>query len=833
MSHSHLHDSRDALFLRPSDVTLQSLLRRAPRPVAIAATCLLLAGLTACGGRQPEEPESADSYIRCLADRVKASVTCTDVSTLAKPVLDLSGTAIILAAQHGDVELRVSDVVWSRDSVSFSAAVRNLVGQAIGTVDGRTPDPRGLVLRMVDVSADLDTARTAATRAAPTAALPTQLSWKVLAMLDSGEVSGAVRITLRTTPDAASAMFGLTVTAPVAHPLGFMRVQPATVAERGSVRLRAVRMDVRGREAVLQPEVRWRVMAGEMHAAVSSAGEMTGRLAGMVTVVAACEEPCSATPDTVSLAVTDEAGVTLSVDPASRHAISPYIYGVNFLTDDGDAMRSMPPWYGAAVPAGVTLSRLGGNRYSAYNWRTNFSNAGADYRHQNDRYLDSTTTPGEAVRRRVAAAAARGAATLVTIPMLPFVAADDEGVPLDTLGSTRERRLAAHFVPNRPAPRPGDAPGMVYQSEFVRWLDSTMRARGDSQPVFWSLDNEPDIWHVTHSEIMSDSAGKPRKQTYDGFAATSIAFAGAVKATLPHATVFGPATATWAGIATLGQTPDKDPVHGSDPFLEVYLDRFREAEATSGRRLLDVLDVHWYPEMGERFGGITNEWVQQDTDIVNTRLQAPRSLWDSTYDEQSWVSRVTGGAIALIPRLRRMIDGHYPGTALSISEYFYGRAGDISGGLAQADALGIFGREGLFAATMWPQGAPGAYDNDGARTYAYALGAFRLFRNYDGAGGSFGSTGLGAWSSDRARASIYASRRGDGRLVLVVINKTRATLPATVPMMRGAQPKVAQAWTMREGAPVPSQAPGITMTPGQALTFRMPPLSATTLVLDP
>ena len=43
------------------------------------------------------------------------------------------------------------------------------------------------------------------------------------------------------------------------------------------------------------------------------------------------------------------------------------------------------------------------------------------------------------------------------------------------------------------------------------------------------------------------------------------------------------------------------------------------------------------------------------------------------------------------------IAAHYPGTKLSISEYNYGAGGDISGGIAQADVLGVFGREGLFS----------------------------------------------------------------------------------------------------------------------------------------
>ncbi len=60
--------------------------------------------------------------------------------------------------------------------------------------------------------------------------------------------------------------------------------------------------------------------------------------------------------------------VTIIVNPAQTQAISPYIYGI-----DGNTNASIPN-----VPA-VTIFRMGGNRWTAYNWTTNASNAGSDY----------------------------------------------------------------------------------------------------------------------------------------------------------------------------------------------------------------------------------------------------------------------------------------------------------------------------------------------------------------------------------------------------------------------------------------------------------------------
>ncbi len=60
-----------------------------------------------------------------------------------------------------------------------------------------------------------------------------------------------------------------------------------------------------------------------------------------------------------------------------------------------------------------------------------------------------------------------------------------------------------------------------------------------------------------------------------------------------------------------------------------------------------------------------------------------------------------GNGSAVIPRQRSAVDEFYPGTELALTEYHFGGANTGVGGLAQIDALGIFGREGLDMATLW------------------------------------------------------------------------------------------------------------------------------------
>ena len=122
------------------------------------------------------------------------------------------------------------------------------------------------------------------------------------------------------------------------------------------------------------------------------------------------------------------------------------------------------------------------------------------------------------------------------------------------------------------------------------------------------------------------------------------------------------------------------------------------------RRLVDALDVHWYPEArgscaANPMDGCRVTEESTDAGVVAARKQAPRSLWDPGYSENSWIVNDSLHApIRLLPRLKDKISASYPGTRLAITEYNYGAGNHISGAIAQADALGIFGRQELFAA---------------------------------------------------------------------------------------------------------------------------------------
>jgi hypothetical protein len=278
--------------------------------------------------------------------------------------------------------------------------------------------------------------------------------------------------------------------------------------------------------------------------------------------------------------------------------------------------------------------------------------------------------------------------------------------------------------------------------------------------------------------------------------------------------VAGPASYGWQGFRRFQNASDAN----DRDFLDVYLTAMRDAEKQQGKRLLDVLDIHFYPEARGDDVRVTDASSKPGTALA--RIQAPRSLWDATYVENSWITQSLGNKpIALLLGLQRQIATNYPGTKLSISEYNYGGGNDISGAIAQADVLGIYGRYGVFAACYW-----GSLTSDSA-----TLAAFRAFLNYDGKGGRMGDLGLAVAGETPAADSVYAAldSRNPKLMTVVVINKTVAPRPMHL-QLQGFSPASAAAFVLTRGN-LSEMRPGTAMVGRGVVEFTAPPLSVSTL----
>lgn len=501
---------------------------------------------------------------------------------------------------------------------------------------------------------------------------------------------------------------------------------------------------------------------------------------------------------------------TIVVDARRTTPISPYIYGVNFPSNW--IYDWLAEWKGHNQ--GFALARAGGNRFTAYNWETNASNAGADYFHENDDYLAISNEQGWTVRQFLRVVQDAGAASLVTVPTLGYVSADKrtdlygdrDVIKTPDYLNVRFHRSYATKSGRRPSFPPDLTDRAVYQDEFVAWVQ---RVKSPRTPVFFSLDNEPELWHETHRRLEGE------KTTYARILANNIEYATMIKSVAPNSLVFGPANFGWDGFRDFRSAPDA----AGRVFTDTYLAAMREAGRRAGKRLVDVYDFHWYPEATGDGVRITFTSSPDKSGTGPARIQAPRSLWDPTYVEKSWIADSLGGKpIELLPTMAARVAKHYPGTKLAITEYDFGGRNTVSGMIAQADALGVFGRYGLFAASHWGLN----------HTEAPAFAGFRAFTDFDRNGARFGDRSLAVSGESPAENSVYAAidAKNPKRMTLVAINKTAA--PQTFHLaLRGFRAKTVRSFVVAEGAyDVPN--PGDARLTPEALELTAPPLSVVT-----
>ncbi len=455
--------------------------------------------------------------------------------------------------------------------------------------------------------------------------------------------------------------------------------------------------------------------------------------------------------------------VSISINTAlDRHQISPYIYGTNQKLTGTENFSAF---------------RQGGNRLTGYNWENNASHAGTDWNNSNDNFMTYTmgipdnqaNIPGIVVTAFIDSCIKAGAYPLITLQMAGYVAHDKNGTVAanETAPSIRWRSV----LPKKSsafAAIPDTADTAVYMDEFVNFL--SQKYAPISFPWFGGcdLDNEPALWPSTHPRI------HPAKPLCEELVDKSIALASAVKAVEPRHEIFGPVAFGFSELYDFNTATDWASVKGGSAwFVDWYLDKMSQASQSAGKRLLDVFDFHWYSEATGNSIRITDTTQSKNPLVAQARIQAPRTLWDKNYVENSWIGQWFSSFLPLLPQLKQSIAAHYPGTKLSISEYNYGGEDHISGGIAMSDVLGIYGKYGVDYASYWKM----------YPTAAFTSAAFKIFRNYDGSNSTFGTVSIRASTNDSLHSSAYASvvSAYDNELHIVVINKQYdTTLNASV-----------------------------------------------------
>jgi hypothetical protein len=480
---------------------------------------------------------------------------------------------------------------------------------------------------------------------------------------------------------------------------------------------------------------------------------------------------------------------------AQAHAISPLIYG-----------SAVGVW-----DSGTSANRIGGNPTTRYNWELGAWNSAKDWFFENGKSQDLSATLDEAVQHH--------AFTALTVPIIGWVAKDTTSVGFPAAKFSGQRAYDSYrpqagdgYRPDgKPVtPGPPNETSIPAPPEMIgRWIRNVRdkdRTRGSRGVQMYILDNEPGLWNSTHRDLHPDPL------TYDELLDRTLRYATEIRTADPDALIAGPAEWGWLGYNYSAKDmeagkflrPDRR-AHGDVPLIPWYLSQIAAHEKTSGIRLLDYLDVHFYPAAERVYG---------DNGAVDAagralRLRSTRSLWDPDYTDESWIDE----KIALIPRLKTWVSENHPGLKISIGEWSFGGEHDISGALATAESLGRFGQLGLDAAFYW----------GGPKPATSTFWAFRAYRNFDGNGARFLDDALQTRGEESV--SIFASRDpADHRhIVAIVVNRDPLfQVTAHIDMSTCGQPATYRSFGYHAGSPSLEALP-VASTGVDGLTTSVPP----------
>jgi hypothetical protein len=522
---------------------------------------------------------------------------------------------------------------------------------------------------------------------------------------------------------------------------------------------------------------------------------------------------------------------TITINTTSqRAAISPYIYGINQPLSGGE---------------NTTVMRLGGNRMTGYNWETNASNAGSDWYMSSDNYMCGSlsaaqcSVAGAVLKAFVDGNLANGMQSLITVPMAGYVSADENGSVTEPEKAPSSRWDQVIPIKGTALVYPPDTSDTyVYVDEEIAYLVNTYGNSTTQNGVkFYDLDNEPGIWGPAVPTVTATPTGPQPTPTENRthprlhpapvycteYVQKSIDTGMAIKNVDPNAMTFGGVFYGWSDYESLNGALDwTTEGAGYNWFVEYYLKKMKDAEAGyGGKRILDVIDFHYYSEAtGGGCRVIDSGCSGYPTVNQAERMNATRTLWETGYRENSWIGQWYPQWAPLIPLITQAINTYYTGTKIAFTEWNFGGGKHFSGGLADVDMLGIFGKYGIYLATMWSV-------DEGA----YSSAAFKMYRNYDGSKSTFGDTHVQA-DSDTSTMSVYASIFGsdDSTLHIILVNKYNTAQTANVTITSPQNYTTMQVYGFDSTSSTITVRSAVAIT-GNAFTYNMPMYSACHFIL--
>lgn len=511
----------------------------------------------------------------------------------------------------------------------------------------------------------------------------------------------------------------------------------------------------------------------------------------------------------------------VSIDVAQDQlAVSPYLYGKNGgLSDNPQSPLTAADWQ-LMRDAGVRLLREhGGNNGTKYNWQKKLTSHPDWY---NNVYAHDWDYAQTSLQQNLP-----GVQCMWCFQLIGKVADntqhnfDDWSYNRSQGWSGTGQNLAGGGVPNpsggAKALKEGDPSLYLTNTDpatstaiLDHWINATGLGLDRRQFRYWNMDNEPEIWSGTHDDVM------PVQLAAEDFMQRYFAYAKAARARYPEIKLLGPVTANewqwynWATpIVSGGRTY---------PWLEYFIKRIGEEQAATGIRLLDVLDLHYYPSASNPADVVQLHRTFFDTTYANpdaNGVHAVNGGWDTSITQeyifgrcQAWLNQYLG------PNNRvtfGLSETGIPITNAPIAAVWY------------ASTLGEFMKHGVEFFTPWSW-QPGMWE------------VLHLYSRYNYA------TSVRAISDDETNVSAYATTDATtGNLTVVLVNRAlTASKPATVSLANTSLPDGAYATLQLTNLPATETfvshtnnalVSGTATVTANQFSLTLPPLSITSVLL--
>jgi hypothetical protein len=396
----------------------------------------------------------------------------------------------------------------------------------------------------------------------------------------------------------------------------------------------------------------------------------------------------------VLLSITQISAVEIIVDASSeRKPISPYIYGRNnSLSDNSSSPLSQVDWE-FYRQAGVRMFREGGgNNSTKYNWRRKLSSHPDWY---NNVYRHDWDYAAQSLEENMP-----GTRGMWSFQLIGYAASnrDNNFNDWEFNGSQWWEGVNNNWAGGG-GPEEGEGDPDLYLIPWPpdstvgilnQWFGDGGLDLDESMFQYWSMDNEVEIWSGTHDDIM------PVQISAEALMDIYFEVVEKAREKFPDIKIVGPVPANewqWYNWNNSKITYQNERY----TWLEYFIKRIADEQAASGIRLLDVLDVHFYPYEND-----PEDIVQLHRVWFDENYNYPGANGVKVSGPGEWDNSITKEYV--FKRCRDWMEEHLGtdhGVGLSVSEMGIQSDDPNIVAIWYASTLGIFAGNGVEIFTPW------------------------------------------------------------------------------------------------------------------------------------